>query len=416
MVGAAKAKPCDRHSTYPRRVTVFVDADGSHDLCDIPRLIEPIRQGEADHVTASRLLGGSSELHGGFDEFFRLPGSSFITACINWRFGVRLSDSQNGFRAIRTCVLRELALRENHTTIEQEMIMRTLRLGYRIAEVPSHESARALRLLARQCLARRSPLRLVSLLRNLFCLMRSPARASMPLNILGIWDGHDAGAALLAGGRLVAAVNEERLTRRKLEIRFPHADRLPPALRSRASTLARSTIVAVSTSDIAKTLGTAAAIGERALLRWCDDARRSQAFQHVRTSALKYAIDACRFGRSSRRRSAAMRSRADLRRAGIQTSRIEIFDHHECHAWSAACAIGIRRRCAVLTIDGLGDGLSATISRVPQRSTHTADLVTSSPLPRRVLRARDDAAQHARARRRGQGDGAGRLRHPGARR
>ena len=123
-------------------VTVFVDADGSHALCDIPRLTEPIRQGEADHVTASRLLGGSSELHGGFDECLRLSGSSFITACINWRFGVRLSDSQNGFRAIRTCVLRELALRENHTTIEQEMIMRTLRLGYRIVEYPSHESAR----------------------------------------------------------------------------------------------------------------------------------------------------------------------------------------------------------------------------------------------------------------------------------
>jgi glycosyltransferase involved in cell wall biosynthesis len=123
-------------------VTVFLDADGSHLVCDIPRLVEPILRGEADHVTASRLLGGSSELHGGFDEFLRLAGSSFITACINWRFGVRLSDSQNGFRAIRTCVLRELALRENHTTIEQEMVMRTLRLGYRVAECPSHELAR----------------------------------------------------------------------------------------------------------------------------------------------------------------------------------------------------------------------------------------------------------------------------------
>lgn len=123
-------------------ITVFVDADGSHAACDIPRLIEPIRNGEADHVSASRLLGGSSELHGGFDEFFRLAGSSFITACINWRFNVRLSDSQNGFRAIRTCVLRDLGLREGRTTVEQEMIIRTLRRGYRIAERPSHEAAR----------------------------------------------------------------------------------------------------------------------------------------------------------------------------------------------------------------------------------------------------------------------------------
>lgn len=124
-------------------ITVFVDADGSHVVTDIPALVEPIRSGEADHVTASRLLGGSSELHGGFDEFLRLSGSSFITACINWRFGVRLSDSQNGFRAVRTSVLRELNLGAKGTTIEQEMVMRTLRLGYRIVERPSHERARA---------------------------------------------------------------------------------------------------------------------------------------------------------------------------------------------------------------------------------------------------------------------------------
>ena len=124
-------------------VTVFLDADGSHDPEDIPLLVEPILAGEADHVSASRLRGGSSELHGGFDEFFRLAGSSFITACINWRFGCRLSDSQNGFRAIRTSVLRELDLREDSTTIEQEMIIKTLRRGYRMAEVPSHEHPRA---------------------------------------------------------------------------------------------------------------------------------------------------------------------------------------------------------------------------------------------------------------------------------
>jgi glycosyltransferase involved in cell wall biosynthesis len=123
-------------------VTVFLDADGSHDPEDIPLLVEPILAGKADHVTASRLRGGSSELHGGFDEFFRLAGSSFITACINWRFNCQLSDSQNGFRAVRTSVLRQLNLHENSTTIEQEMIIKTLRQGWRMAEVPSHEHRR----------------------------------------------------------------------------------------------------------------------------------------------------------------------------------------------------------------------------------------------------------------------------------
>jgi dolichol-phosphate mannosyltransferase len=124
-------------------ITVFVDADGSHDPEDIPRLIAPLLDGRADHVSGSRLMGGSSELHGGFDELCRLAGASFITACINRRFGVRLSESQNGFRAIRTAVLRQLDLRENATTIEQEMIIKTLRRGFRMGEVASHEYARA---------------------------------------------------------------------------------------------------------------------------------------------------------------------------------------------------------------------------------------------------------------------------------
>jgi glycosyltransferase involved in cell wall biosynthesis len=123
-------------------LTVFIDADGSHDPRDIPLLLEPLLAGAADHVSASRLRGGSSELHGGFDEFFRLMGSSFITACINHHFGVRLSESQNGFRAIRSDVLRALALRSDSTTIEQEMIIRTLGMGYRMAEIPSHEYQR----------------------------------------------------------------------------------------------------------------------------------------------------------------------------------------------------------------------------------------------------------------------------------
>lgn len=125
-----------------RDIVVFIDADGSHDPADIPALVAPILAGQADHVSGSRLIGGSSELHGGFDECFRLMGSSFITACINHRFRVVLSESQNGFRAIRTEVLRDLGLEEDITTIEQEMIIKTLKKGYRMGEVPTHEYRR----------------------------------------------------------------------------------------------------------------------------------------------------------------------------------------------------------------------------------------------------------------------------------
>lgn len=123
-------------------VIVFVDADCSHNPHDIPALVAPILRGDADHVTGSRVLGGSEELHGDFGKFMRRFGSDIITMGINLRFDVGLTDSQNGFRAIRTEVARRLDLREEITTIEQEMIIKSLSIGARMAEVPTREFAR----------------------------------------------------------------------------------------------------------------------------------------------------------------------------------------------------------------------------------------------------------------------------------
>ena len=124
-------------------ILVFVDADGSHDPSDIPALVAPILAGDADHVSGSRMLGGSDELHATIQQFVRLFGSQVITLSINYTLGVRLTDCQNGFRAIRRQVAQELGLAEEITTIEQEMIIKTVRRGFRLSEVATHEYARA---------------------------------------------------------------------------------------------------------------------------------------------------------------------------------------------------------------------------------------------------------------------------------
>jgi glycosyltransferase involved in cell wall biosynthesis len=132
-VGLAHA----RHS-----ITVFFDADGSHDPRDIPKLVSPIAAGEAELVMGSRMLGGSEELFGSLREVIRLMGSLVISLSINYRFGVRLTDYQNGFRAIRTDVGLRIGLTSDITTIEQEMAMKCLRYGYRVIERPTHECRR----------------------------------------------------------------------------------------------------------------------------------------------------------------------------------------------------------------------------------------------------------------------------------
>ena len=123
-------------------IVVFIDADGSHDPHDIPALVDPIKAGNADMVIASRGRGGSDELHGTMEQFIRYVGSQLIMLAINYRWNVRLTDSQNGFRAIRRDVAGQLGLQSNLTTIEQEMLMKALKKGFRVSEIASHEYER----------------------------------------------------------------------------------------------------------------------------------------------------------------------------------------------------------------------------------------------------------------------------------
>jgi dolichol-phosphate mannosyltransferase len=123
-------------------VCVFIDADLSHDAADIPRLVAPILEGKADMVLGSRMRGGGDEFVATFFELIRLAGNMGLTWLINVRCGSQLSDSQNGFRAARTALLRSLNLNSKKHTIELEMTMRALRKGARVQEVAAHEYPR----------------------------------------------------------------------------------------------------------------------------------------------------------------------------------------------------------------------------------------------------------------------------------
>lgn len=123
-------------------ILVFIDADGSHEPADIPSLVAPIEEDQAELVIASRGRGGSDELHGDLEKFIRRLGSDIITLGINYRFGVKLTDSQNGFRAIKKSVAQTLNLKENLNTIEQEMLIKVLKKRFRVKEVASHEYRR----------------------------------------------------------------------------------------------------------------------------------------------------------------------------------------------------------------------------------------------------------------------------------
>lgn len=126
-------------------IFVFLDADGSHDPNDIPKLIEPFREDKAEIVVATRLKAGSDDIEASISSFIRNIGGNLLTLLISLRFKVQLTDALNGFRAMKAEVGEWFSenLAANDFDVEHEMIMKALKKKWRIVEVPSHEYARA---------------------------------------------------------------------------------------------------------------------------------------------------------------------------------------------------------------------------------------------------------------------------------
>lgn len=124
-------------------ILVFFDADGSHEVSDIPKLVAPLFGLQADLVIASRRTGGSFDLNPDFAGILRSGGADFLVYLVNKRFKTNLSDILYSFRAIRKSTAKNLHLTSDGFTIEQEMIVSCLKLGYKLLQIPSREKKRA---------------------------------------------------------------------------------------------------------------------------------------------------------------------------------------------------------------------------------------------------------------------------------
>lgn len=120
---------------------IFFDADGSHDINDIPVMVKKLEN--ADLVIGSRLQGGSLELYDGtWESFFRTFFTICINQIVNTRFGGHVTDTQNGFRGGKTASLRKLDLRSKTFEVETEMVMKALKYRMCVEEIPAREYPR----------------------------------------------------------------------------------------------------------------------------------------------------------------------------------------------------------------------------------------------------------------------------------
>jgi glycosyltransferase involved in cell wall biosynthesis len=100
----------------------------------MPRLLEPLRKGEADMVIGSRFKGEIER--GAMPWLHRWIGNPILTRFLNLFYKAGVSDAHSGFRAIRGEALERLELRADGMEFASEMIIEAMRKGLRIMEVP----------------------------------------------------------------------------------------------------------------------------------------------------------------------------------------------------------------------------------------------------------------------------------------
>jgi len=113
---------------------IILDSDGQHLPSDIPKLLEPIGNGEADFVIGSRFVdgGGSEDMPA-----YRRLGIKVITAASNLSSDLEIQDTQSGFRAFSKLAIERLRFDSEGMELSLEMLEDAHEKKLKITEVPT---------------------------------------------------------------------------------------------------------------------------------------------------------------------------------------------------------------------------------------------------------------------------------------
>lgn len=174
---------------------------------------------------------------------------------------------------------------------------------------------------------------------------------------LGIWDGHDAGVALIENGRVICAINEERISRRKLDVGFPK-ESLKALLQETGISPQDIQKISFTTSDFSKTLTRffPQLKEEYYLLR-----RRKKHPSSLNNFKkwVKYPLTELKPGAWTQKLSKWW-MRRELSKFGFRNFDLKLVEHHTGHAATALLFSGFQD-ALVVTLDGIGDGFSGTL-------------------------------------------------------
>jgi glycosyltransferase (TIGR04182 family) len=121
------------------RFVVLIDGDGTYLPSEVHLLLDPIRDGRADHIVGNRF----GNLEGGAFKRLNMFGNRIINHFFNIIYGAHLADILSGYRAFTIDAIRSLDLNMAGFEIESEMTIESVKKGQRIGEVPITYRSRA---------------------------------------------------------------------------------------------------------------------------------------------------------------------------------------------------------------------------------------------------------------------------------
>lgn len=125
--GAAVKQAFER---IEEEIIVMIDGDGTYSPSEVRKLIDPIVNGEAEHVIGNRFAYG-----GAFAKLHRV-GNWVLNKIFGFGYGVRLKDILSGYRALTKESVKKMNLEKKGFEIEAEMAIESVKKGIRLKEVP----------------------------------------------------------------------------------------------------------------------------------------------------------------------------------------------------------------------------------------------------------------------------------------
>ena len=117
-------------------IVVMLHPDGQYEPELIPRLIEPIANGDADLVLGSRMMIPGAAREAGMPLYKRIA-NRFLTGIENQVLRTQLTDLHTGYRAYSRELLLTVPFLRNSLdfSFDSELLMQSSQFGFRIKEV-----------------------------------------------------------------------------------------------------------------------------------------------------------------------------------------------------------------------------------------------------------------------------------------